>query len=321
MSNKLRTGSVCTGYGGLDLGVKAAIGGNLLWVADNNPAASKVLAERFPMARNWGDLRTIQWGELPAVDVLAAGTPCQDFSLAGARKGLSGDRSSLWRDFMEGVRQIGPKVVIWENVPGARSVRAAGYTGECPVCLGYPAGVAMRALGCVLADLASAGFDAEWCSVRASGVGACHQRERVFVLAWQRSPDALGLLRDLWREHGPGASTSSSGNGVSGGRGGFPALFVGTEYEGAVRRHVESFGAAPPPREWGRTRERLSVEFVEWVMMLPAGWVTGVPGLSRRDVLTLLGNGVVPRQAEYAVRVLLRRAVGEEEVCSSASAD
>jgi hypothetical protein len=57
-------------------------------------------------------------------------------------------------------------------------------------------------------------------------------------------------------------------------------------------------------RRWGA---RLSPAFVEWLMGLPAGWVTDVPGLSRNDQLKALGNGVVPQQAAYALRILLGR--------------
>lgn len=62
---------------------------------------------------------------------------------------------------------------------------------------------------------------------------------------------------------------------------------------------------APRPTEPGRSGERLSPSFVEWLMGLPAGWVTGVPGLSRNQQLHALGNGVVPQQAEMALRLLL----------------
>jgi len=60
---------------------------------------------------------------------------------------------------------------------------------------------------------------------------------------------------------------------------------------------------------WNPPAHRLSPEFVEWMMGLPEGWVTAVPGLNRREALRMLGNGVVPQQAAAAVRVLLSGAV------------
>ena len=65
---------------------------------------------------------------------------------------------------------------------------------------------------------------------------------------------------------------------------------------------------APRPTEPGRTGERLSPRFVEWMQGLPEGWVTDVPGLSRNAMLKALGNGVVPQQAALALRLLLDRA-------------
>lgn len=63
---------------------------------------------------------------------------------------------------------------------------------------------------------------------------------------------------------------------------------------------------APPPTELGaRGTHRLSARAVEWMMGLPDGWVTGVPGLNRNAQLKALGNGVVPQQAAEAVRLLL----------------
>lgn len=81
----------------------------------------------------------------------------------------------------------------------------------------------------------------------------------------------------------------------------------GTDYGPAIRRHEATFGRpAPCPTEPGsRGNRRLSTVFVEWMMGLPEGWVTGVPGLDRNAQLKALGNGVVPQQAAMALRLLL----------------
>lgn len=64
--------------------------------------------------------------------------------------------------------------------------------------------------------------------------------------------------------------------------------------------------AAPAPTIPGRHGQpKLNPEFVEWMMGLPAGWVTQVPGTTQNDHLKLLGNGVVPQQAAEALRFLL----------------
>lgn len=79
------------------------------------------------------------------------------------------------------------------------------------------------------------------------------------------------------------------------------------QYEPAIRRWEQRLGRlAPAPTETGaKGGQRLSPRFVEWMMGLPAGWVTDVPGISRNDQLKMLGNGVVPQQAAEALRRLL----------------
>lgn len=81
-------------------------------------------------------------------------------------------------------------------------------------------------------------------------------------------------------------------------------------YAQAIASHERLAGRpAPSPTELGaKGKLRLSARFVEWMMCLPDGWVTDVPGLSRSEQLALLGNGVVPPQAAAALRHLLERA-------------
>lgn len=81
------------------------------------------------------------------------------------------------------------------------------------------------------------------------------------------------------------------------------------DYAEAIARHERAFGRpAPEPTEPGpKGNPRLSARFCEWMMMLPAGWVTDVPGVTRNQALKALGNGVVPPQAAAALRLMLNR--------------
>ncbi|WP_309114684.1 DNA cytosine methyltransferase, partial [Saccharothrix sp.] len=77
-------GSLCTGYGGLDLGVLAALGtGRIAWCADNDPHITTILATRMPNVPNLGDLRAVDWRRVPPVDVVTAGFPCLNVKQAG----------------------------------------------------------------------------------------------------------------------------------------------------------------------------------------------------------------------------------------------
>ena len=192
---KKTLGSLFSGYGGLDLGVQEALGPlDLLWVADIEKGPIKILSERFPDVPNLGDITSIDWDEVPKVDVLVGGSPCQDLSLAGRRAGMGPNtRSGLWESMVEAIRVIQPEIVVWENVRGAYSATAYCEVGWLEGCVDErtPAqrpkaekDKPLRALGRVLGDLANLGYDARWTSVRASDVGAPHQRERVFVVAY-----------------------------------------------------------------------------------------------------------------------------------------
>ncbi|GAA5102909.1 DNA cytosine methyltransferase [Haloechinothrix salitolerans] len=163
-------GSLCTGYGGLDLGVLTALGGGqLAWCADPAPDVAAILTTWLPGVPNLGDLRSLDWDSVEPVDVVTAGFPCQDISTAGRGAGIEkGSRSGLWTDIMAGIRTLRPPLVVVENVAALR------WKGGD--------------LGRVLGDLAEAGYDAAWQSIRAADIGAPHRRERVFILAWPHTP-------------------------------------------------------------------------------------------------------------------------------------
>ena len=97
--------------------------------------------------------------------------------------------------------------------------------------------------------------------------------------------------------------------GINGNGQGTPlsvAVRLWGDYGPAIEQHAAAVAGrpAPDPTENGR----LSPRFVEWMMGLPSGWVTGVEGISRTQQLRMLGNGVVPQQAGMAYRQLLEAA-------------
>lgn len=338
-------GSLFSGYGGLDLGVRSVLGGRVAWHADIDPGACAILEHRFPGVPNLGDITAVDWSAVEPVDVLTGGFPCQDVSLAGLRKGLRPDtRSGLWEHFAHAVNQLRPGLVVIENVRGLLSAAANSYLEPCDWCVGDDGGVPLRALGAVLGDLADIGYDTSWHSLTAADVGAPHGRFRVFVLAWPAA-DAVRLRGQRRGGHGdlagpPGARQAhgdqrerhghaahdrgaASPDPIGGGRHGRALVPVGGPvdgapaagggagagrwgpYEPAVSRWEQLTRPAPEPTTAGRSGPRLSPSFVEWMMGLPSGWVTAVPGLTRNQQLKALGNGVVPQQAAAALRILL----------------
>ncbi|MBI0374699.1 DNA (cytosine-5-)-methyltransferase [Streptomyces albiflaviniger] len=189
-----RIGSLCSGYGGLDMGVQSVLGGSVVWHCEIDPNASAILAQHWPDVPDLGDLSTVDFHEVEPVEVLTAGFPCQDVSLAGLRAGIAeGTRSGLWLHVARAISSLRPSLVVIENVRGLLSAQAHSELEPCPWCVGdgrrEPA---LRALGAVLGDLARIGYDATWACVRASEVGAPHQRERVFILAWPANAEGAG---------------------------------------------------------------------------------------------------------------------------------
>lgn len=200
------------------MAVEEVFGGEVIWQSEVDPAASKVLAYRFPCAPNLGDITQIDWKTVETPDVLCGGFPCQDVSAAGKRSGIKdGTRSGLWAYFANAIDQLRPPFVVIENVRGLLSA-TAHRTEENEDHLEFVASVVgdgsdrpvLRAAGAVLGDLADLGYDAQWTTISASSVGAPHRRERVFIVA----TDTSGVQPERWGRPGNLACTSGSGEGT-----------------------------------------------------------------------------------------------------------
>lgn len=115
----VNAGSLCSGVGGLDRGLERA-GCRVIWQCEQSAYRRGVLARHWPEVPCHEDLTTLDPGDLPEVDLLAAGTPCPDFSHAKAeRRGLEGEESRLFWDFARIRNALAPEWTLWENVDGA----------------------------------------------------------------------------------------------------------------------------------------------------------------------------------------------------------
>jgi DNA (cytosine-5)-methyltransferase 1 len=188
----LKIGSLFSGYGGLDIGLMNVVDSEVVWHVEFDKAPSKILGHHWPDVPNYGDIRNIDWSQVEPVDILTGGFPCQDVSLAGARRGLKdGTRSGLWYEFVRAIEELSPRMVVIENVRGLLTARAdsgmeypdelLGYAGKKPI---------LTAIQAVLGSLSDLGYDARWSIIRASDAGAPHRRERVFIVAYPRGVDA-----------------------------------------------------------------------------------------------------------------------------------
>lgn len=124
-----------------------------------DPYCQKVLAKNFPGVPIHNDITNFKPTE--NVDLVTAGFPCQDVSLAGQGAGLSGDRSGLFWYILRTVRMVGRPMLLLENV----------------------AALLVRGMGTVLGSLAQIGYDTQWHCISAASLGANHRRDRTYILA------------------------------------------------------------------------------------------------------------------------------------------
>lgn len=153
------------------------------------PYPRKVLLQRqrdgvLPKFPIWDDIRTFDGTPWRGkVDIVAGGFPCQDISAAGKGAGIEGERSGLWGEMARVVGEVRPRFVFVENSPILTS----------------------RGLRRVLGELSELGYDARWCVLGASDVGAPHIRNRIWILAYpcnlhvQRRTSKLNDKKE-WKE-------------------------------------------------------------------------------------------------------------------------
>jgi DNA (cytosine-5)-methyltransferase 1 len=165
----MRIGSLFSGVGGLDLGLEWAGVGETVFQVEKDEYARSVLARHWPNAQRFDDIRTVGERNLPRVDVLCGGFPCQDISFAGKGAGLAGARSGLWFEYARIIRELQPSYIVVENVAALRT----------------------RGLDVVTSEISALGYDMWWDCIPASAIGAPQQRDRLFIIAWKTVADTV----------------------------------------------------------------------------------------------------------------------------------
>ena len=176
--------SLFSGIGGLDMAAEWA-GFKTVAFCERDEFCQKVLRKHWPKVRIFDDVRTLDTSELPAIDIVFGGYPCQPFSSAGQRKGTEDERH-MWPHMLDIVRRTKPAWVVGENVKGHISL----------------------GLDEVLDDMESEGFETRAFAIPAGAVKAPHSRERVFVVSYSESNRHRegGEIRDFCKEDGGSGS-------------------------------------------------------------------------------------------------------------------
>jgi len=166
-------GSLFAGIGGLDLGLELA-GWQCSWQVETDSRCNWVLGKHWPEVRRYGDIKEIEPGQLEAVDLISAGWPCQDLSVAGKRGGLAAERSGLFFQAIRLIQGLQPQWVLLEQVPGLFSQNKG------------------RDFVLVIQALAECGYGFMWRVLNSQYFGVPQRRRRVFIVGHLRDVARLG---------------------------------------------------------------------------------------------------------------------------------
>jgi len=269
----VKIGSLFAGIGGFELGLERAIpGAETIWQVEQDAFCQSILKKHWPHAQIFDDVCAVGAHNLPPVDILCGGFPCQNISNGGKKEGIYGEKSSLWFEMRRIISELRPPIIILENV----------------------AAITFRGLPQVLGDLAALRYDAEWCIISARDFGAPHLRERWFCVAYTngdrlrlqsitRSKRHKALLFTIYGKNGTieeftDASGARGETGISTPR--------PTQEEPTTEFNDNNYRRAWRPRKsYWSTQPRV------------CGVVDGVPNRTHR--LRVLGNAIVPQCSQW----------------------
>ena len=246
----------------------------------------------LPKAPIWDDIRTLQAKELPKIDIIYGGSPCQDISIAGNQKGLEGERSGLVFEIFRLLDETKAPFVFLENVP---NIRTKGAERVCK-------------------ELAERGYDCRWCNITACDVGARHKRERWFLLGYSKHNglDAVkeqGSLGQAVCNDSKGENETSESEGTNS-----PSVLAHSEcerLEGQRKperiQETYSYISDPCGGSVGTKFCRTSYDVPKELDTI-ARTTTTTETKNRANRIKALGNAVVPLQVKRAFEILIDKA-------------
>ena len=235
MNNKITMGSLFDGIGSFPLAaLKNQI--NPVWASEIEPFPIAITKEHFPTIKHLGNILNIDGKEIPNVDIVTAGSPCQDLSIAGNRAGLSGERSSLFMEMIRVVKemkendrkqgrsdmQIRPRILFWENVPGVfssnkgedfrRILEEICKIKDETISIPMPPKEKWQKSGCIVGE----DFSLAWRVLNVQYFGVAQRRRRVFLVADFGGKSAPQVLFECCNMSGDTSSSKGEGERASG---------------------------------------------------------------------------------------------------------
>jgi DNA (cytosine-5)-methyltransferase 1 len=285
----LTVGSLFSGIGGFDLGLERA-GMTISWQVENHDYARKILGKHWPKVPCHYDIKAIDWQDIPNVDLVCGGFPCQPFSVAGKRAGKADDRY-LWPEVVRCLDILRPTWFLGENVPGIINL----------------------ALDQVCADLEGLDYQVWPVCLPACAVDAPHLRQRIWIVAHTERDGRRPRGTECERQQGRTAPV-----GASNGMAHSDSQPSPTRRQQSVRRPSQTARSGEcreavadasrelldGSRQAGTRRRGQSTNQSRWPVEPAICRVDhGIP--SRVDRLKGLGNAIVPQIAEILGRMIL----------------
>ena len=206
---KLTLGSLFSGSGGFEVaGLLSGI--EPIWNSEICPFPKRVTTKRLPQVHHYGDISKLNGAELPPVDIITFGSPCQDMSIAGRRAGLDGSRSNLFYEAIRIIKEMRdktngkyPRYAVWENVPGALSSNngedfRAVIESFCQIkdgAISVPKPAKWQNAGVVVGD----GFSIGYRVIDSRYFGVAQRRRRIYLVCDFAGKGGLTLFTECGR--------------------------------------------------------------------------------------------------------------------------
>lgn len=271
-----------SGIGGFDIALNK-LKHTCVGFSEIKSSSIQIYEKRFPLIKNYGDIKRIK--KLPNFDILVGGTPCQNFTILGDRKGLQGSESSLFYEFVKILKKKKPDYFIFENVKGSLSSNGG------------------KDFAIMQIEFSKAGYDTEWQVLNSKNFGLAQNRQRVYIIGYSRKATSKRVFPI--RETNQGGKRIEEINGGfhryrTYGKNGVSPTLTSYQHAGYARVKYEDVK--------GVIRELTPIEY-ERLQGFPDNWTEG---LNKYDRYELVGDAVSVNVVYEIIKKLTNNIYGKQ---------